>query len=89
MKTSTSLARELDFQGLAGFGSVFFGRFWGFGFWMALGMDFCDLGMDFGSILASKIDEKRDRFRELFLKVLWRGPAEINSLGKSPGEVDN
>ena len=46
-------------------------------------------GMDFGSILASKIDEKRDRFRESFLKVLWRGPAEINSLGKSPGEVDN
>jgi len=23
-----------------------------------------DFGMDFGSILASKIDEKRDRFRE-------------------------
>ena len=25
---------------------------------------FSDFGMDFGSILASKIDEQRDRFRE-------------------------
>ena len=64
MKTSTTLARDLDFHGLAGFGFVYFRSFLGFGFWMALGMDFCDSGMDFGSILASKIDEKRDRFRE-------------------------
>ena len=56
---------------------------------MALGMDLCDAGMDFGSILASEIDEKRDRFRESFLKILWRGPAEINSLGESPSEVGN
>ena len=40
MKTSTALARELDFQGLEGFGSEYFCDFWGDGFEMALGMDF-------------------------------------------------
>ena len=39
MKTSTALARELDFQGLGGLGSVYF-CFVGGGFGMALGMDF-------------------------------------------------
>jgi hypothetical protein len=40
VKRSTALSRELDFQGLEGFGSVCFCCFRGFGFWMALGMDF-------------------------------------------------
>ena len=66
-----------------------FGVFWGSVSGCLWECFFCDFGMDSGSILAFKIDEKRDRFRESFLKVLWRGPAEINSLGKSPSEVDN
>ena len=40
MKTSTALARQLDFQGLEGFGSVYFCYFLGVGFGMAPGMDF-------------------------------------------------
>ena len=40
VKTSTACARELDFQGLEGFGSVYFCDFWGVGFGMAPGMDF-------------------------------------------------
>ena len=40
VKTSTACARELDFQGLAGSGSVCFCCFVGFGFGMALGIDF-------------------------------------------------
>ena len=40
MKTSTACARELDFQGLEGFGSEYFCDFWGVGFEMAPGMDF-------------------------------------------------
>ena len=40
MKTSTACARELDFQGWEGFGSVEFCDFWGVGFVMAPGMDF-------------------------------------------------
>ena len=40
VKTSTSCARELDFQGLEGFGSEYFCDFWGGGFGMAPGMDF-------------------------------------------------
>ena len=40
VKTSTACARELDFQGLEGFGSVYFCYFWGVGFGMAPGMDF-------------------------------------------------
>ena len=64
METSTACARELDFQGLEGFGSVEFCVFWGVGFGMAPGMDFTDFWMGFGSLLVSKIDEKRERFRE-------------------------
>ncbi len=37
---SVSLKRELDFQGLVGFGSAYFVLFFGYGFWMALGMNF-------------------------------------------------
>ena len=52
MKTSTACARELDFQGLEGFGSVYFCYFLGVGFGMAPGMDFeCFLdgfGVPFG-----------------------------------------
>ena len=40
VKTSTSCARELDFQGLEGGGSVEFCVFWGVGFGIAPGMDF-------------------------------------------------
>ena len=40
MKTSTALARELDFQGLVGLGSVYVCCFFGVGFGMALGMNF-------------------------------------------------
>ena len=40
MKTSTALARQLDFQGLERFGSVEFCDFWGVGFEMAPGTDF-------------------------------------------------
>ena len=40
VKTSTACARELDFQGLEGFGSVYFCYFVGVGFGMAPGMDF-------------------------------------------------
>ena len=40
VKTSTACARELDFQGLEGFGSVYFCDFWGVGFGMSPGMDF-------------------------------------------------
>ena len=40
MKTSTAHARELDVQGLEGFGSVYFCYFLGVGFGMAPGMDF-------------------------------------------------
>ena len=64
MKTSTALARELDFQGLEGFGSVYFVIFWGLVSGWLREWILSDFGMDFGSILASKIDEKRDRFRE-------------------------
>ena len=64
MKTSTALARQLDFQGLEGFDSVYFCYFLGVGFGMAPGMDFEWFWTDLGSILASKIDEKRERFRE-------------------------
>ena len=39
-KTSTAPARELHFQGFEGLGSVDLCCFLGFGFWMALGMDF-------------------------------------------------
>ena len=64
VKTSTALARELDFEGLEGlvpyifviFGELVSG-------WLREWI-LSDFGMDFGSILASKIDEKRDRFRE-------------------------
>ena len=40
VKTSTACARELDFQGLEGFVSVYFCYFRGVGFGMAPGMDF-------------------------------------------------
>ena len=40
VKTSTACARELDFQGLAGSGSICFRCFLGFRFGMALGMVF-------------------------------------------------
>ena len=40
VKTSTACARELDFQGLAGSGSICFRCFFGFRFGMALGMVF-------------------------------------------------
>ena len=40
VKTSTACARELDFQGLEGFGSLYFCYFLGVGFGMAPGMDF-------------------------------------------------
>ena len=40
VKTSTACARELDFQGLAGSGSICFRCFLGFRFRMALGMVF-------------------------------------------------
>ena len=40
VKTSTACAGELDFQGLAGSGSICFRCFLGFRFGMALGMDF-------------------------------------------------
>ena len=40
VKTSTAPTRELDCQGLEGFGSVDFCYFWGVGFGMARGMDF-------------------------------------------------
>ena len=40
VEISTPLERQLDFQGLAGFGSVCFVLFLGSGFWMGLGMDF-------------------------------------------------
>ena len=40
VKISTAYKRELNFQGLAGSVFVFFCCFLGFGFWMALGMDF-------------------------------------------------
>ncbi len=36
----TTLRRQLNFQGLAGSGSACFMLFLGYGFWMALGMDF-------------------------------------------------
>ena len=63
MKTSTVRARELDFQGLEGFGFnifVIFGRL--VSGWLREWI-LSDFGMDFGSTLASNIDEKRDRFR--------------------------
>ena len=40
VKTSTALARELDFRGLEGLDSVYFCSFLGVGFGMAPGMDF-------------------------------------------------
>ena len=40
VKTSTACARELDFQGLEGFSSVYVCYFFGVGFGMAPGMDF-------------------------------------------------
>ena len=40
VRTSTACARELDFQGLAGSGSICFRCFLGFRFGMALGMVF-------------------------------------------------
>ena len=40
VKNGTTPARQLDLQGLAGFVSVSFLLFFGFGFWMGLGMDF-------------------------------------------------
>ena len=40
MKTSTAVARELDFQGVEGFGFVYFCYFRGVGFGIATGMDF-------------------------------------------------
>jgi hypothetical protein len=40
VENSTTPARQLDFQGLAGFVSVSVLLFFGFGFWMGLGMDF-------------------------------------------------
>ncbi len=68
MKISVSLKRELDFQGLAVSVFLYFWLF--FGEWFMEGFGdgfFCDLVMDFGSILAPEIDEKRDRFRDRFL----------------------
>ena len=40
VKTSTACAQELDFEGLAGSGSICFRFFLGFRFGMPLGMDF-------------------------------------------------
>ena len=40
VKTSTALSRELGFQGLDGFGSVYCCYFLGVGFEMAPGMEF-------------------------------------------------
>ena len=45
---------------------------------MAPGMDFNKFWDRFGGLLASEIDEKRDRFRELFLNGLKIG---FRSLG--------
>jgi len=54
VKTSTAPARELDFQGLEGFGSVYFCYFVGVGFGMALGMDFERFWLHFGVIFGVK-----------------------------------
>ena len=54
MKTSTACARELDFQGLEGFGSVYFCYLLGVGFGMAPGMDFERFLLHFGSHFGSK-----------------------------------
>jgi hypothetical protein len=40
VENGTTPARQLDFQGLAGFDSVSFLLFFGFGFWMGLGIAF-------------------------------------------------
>ena len=60
MRTSTASTRELDFQGLEGFGSVCVCCFWGLVSGWLWEWILSDFGMDFGSIVASKIDEKRD-----------------------------
>ena len=74
MKTSTALARELDFRRFGGvlvlyifiiFGGLVSG-------WLREWI-LSDFWMDFGSLLAAKIDEKRDRFPELFLDGLKVG----------------
>ena len=51
VKTSTAPARQLDFQGLEGFGSVIFGGL--VSGWLQEWI-LSDFGMDFGSILALK-----------------------------------
>ena len=40
VKNSTTLERQREIQGLAGFGSVYVVLFFGYGFWMALGINF-------------------------------------------------
>ena len=63
VKISVSCTRELDFQGFAGLGSVCFVLlFWGLVSGWLWEWIFSGLGMDLGSILAPKINKKRDRF---------------------------
>ena len=50
MKNSTTPARQLDLQGLAGFVSVSLCCFLGYGFWMTWEWIFNDLGMDLGTM---------------------------------------
>jgi hypothetical protein len=63
VKISVSLKRELDFQGLAGFGSACFVLFFGVRFLDGFGNGFL---LILESILAHKIHKKRHRFRDRF-----------------------
>ena len=61
----TTLGRQLDFQGLAGFGSACFVLFFGVWFLDGFGNGFLMIvEVDLGSVLAPKIHKKRHRFRD-------------------------
>ena len=69
MKNSTTPARQLDLQGLAGYVSVSFLLFFGHGFWKGLGMKFNDFCMDLDSVLDAKIDKNVIDFGDHFWKA--------------------
>ena len=69
MKNSTTPARQLDFQGLAGFVSVSVLFFSGSVSGWVWEWIFNDFWMDLGAVLAPKIDKRRHRFRVGF----WDG----------------
>ena len=65
VKNCTALERELNFEGLAGFGFVCFVLFSEGWFLDGFGIRFLmNLGLFLGAFLAPKIDKKRDRFRD-------------------------